>query len=116
TRTVRVPVEARLLGAIYDVRFKVGDFATRQFLTFQRFAITKEPPATAGSDGEPFAAAPFEGDLFAEADAAAGVVGTHALTAPSPNPTTRRSEFALHVAETQAVTVVAYDALGRRVA
>ena len=116
TRTVRVPVDAHLLGGAYDVRFKVGDPASGRFLTFQRFEITKADPEGAGPDAEPFVVAPVTGDLFAEADAEAPLPGTHALAAPSPNPTVGRSEVTLVVATAQTVTVAVYDALGRRVA
>src|SRR5690606_33319247 len=94
-------VEPALRPGVYDVLFKLGDFASGRFLTHERYRVRKTKD---------------EGDLFAEAGAAAGLAGTHALSAPSPNPTTGRSEVALAVAEAQAVTVAVYDALGRQVA
>ena len=96
--------------------FKVGDYATGEFRTFQRLKIRKAAASVAsGDEGEPSTSPSTDGS-FAGANAADGILGTHALTAPTPNPTTGRSEFTLAVAEAQAVTVAVYDALGRRVA
>ncbi|MDX1421114.1 MAG: T9SS type A sorting domain-containing protein [Rubricoccaceae bacterium] len=44
-----------------------------------------------------------------------GTPGTHALSAPAPNPTNARTAFTLEVAQTQPVRVALYDALGREV-
>src|SRR5690606_12279905 len=53
-------------------------------------------------------------DLFAEAGGR--MIGTHALSAPLPNPAVGPTRMTLTVAETQAVTITVYDALGRSVA
>ncbi|HYE95754.1 MAG TPA: T9SS type A sorting domain-containing protein [Rubricoccaceae bacterium] len=45
-----------------------------------------------------------------------GVPGSHLLTQAYPNPFNPSASFTLAVAQTQAVTVALYDALGRRVA
>src|SRR5690606_15086059 len=45
-----------------------------------------------------------------------GTPGTHALSAPYPNPARGEAALSLEVAETQRVRVEVYDALGKRVA
>src|SRR5690606_26117920 len=45
-----------------------------------------------------------------------GAPGTHALSAPYPNPARGQAALSLEVAETQHVRVEVYDALGKRVA
>src|SRR5690606_13442015 len=114
TRRVRVRVPAGAPAGSYEVKFKLGEYDTRRFITFERFAITKLVGAGAASSAEAFAAEPVEGDLFGGAEAA--VTGTHALSAPSPNPSAGQAQLTLSVAEAQGVTVAVYHGLGRRVA
>ena len=118
-RTVRVQVPAVAPAGTYDVRFKLGRFAGRRFVTFERFEITKEVTAStavSGEGDEAFAVTPVEGDLFAATEAAATLTGTHALSAPVPNPATGPAALTLEVASSQTVRVEVLDALGRRVA
>src|SRR5690606_15969855 len=114
TRRVRVRVPAGAPAGSYEVKFKLGEYDTRRFITFERFAITKLVGAGAASSAEAFAAEPVEGDLFGGAEAA--VTGTHALSAPSPNPSAGQAQLTLSVAEAQRVTLAVYDGLGRPVA
>ena len=51
-----------------------------------------------------------------EVEVRLGVPGTHALSAPYPNPFNLRTRFTLSVARRQRVEVAVHDALGRRVA
>jgi hypothetical protein len=117
-RTAELSVPPSASSGVYEVDFKLGDFGSGQFITFERFTVTKAPAAriTEGR-GEPLAASPFEGDLFSSAAAsAAGFAGTHALSVPFPNPSDSRAALTLTVAEAQAVRVAVLDALGRQVA
>jgi hypothetical protein len=120
TRTVSIPVSANTPQGTYEVKFKVGNLAAGEFLSFERFFITKAVPLTgviAGAPAAPFAAAPVSGDLFAGSEASSPAAPvTHALSAPVPNPSTGRAAFMLEVAEAQVVRVEVMDALGRRVA
>jgi hypothetical protein len=118
TRTAEVRMTPGTSSGTYEVDFKLGDFASGQFITFERFAITKE--ATGGvaeGGGEPFEVSPYEGDLFSAAEASAfGGVGTHVLSEAIPNPSDGRAALTLSVAEVQVVRVEVLDALGRQVA
>ncbi|MDX1419467.1 MAG: T9SS type A sorting domain-containing protein, partial [Rubricoccaceae bacterium] len=116
TRTVEVGVGDRVPAGAYDVRFKLGDFASRRFITFERYAMVREGGAAVAASGEgTFEGVPLAGDLFAGAAGAPGLAGTHRLSAPSPNPSEARVAFTLEVAEAQQVAVGVHDALGRRV-
>lgn len=68
------------------------------------FEATPDTPITAGATGVAIEPGPD------------GLPGTHALTDLAPNPFTGRAAFAVEVAETQAVRVEVYNALGQRVA
>jgi hypothetical protein len=117
SRSVPMRVIASAPAGTYDVRFRLGDFATQQFLTFERFAITKEAPAGEAASAALFELEALPGDLFADATtASAALPTTHVLSAPAPNPTDGRAALTLEVAETQAVRVALHDALGREVA
>ncbi|MDX1418633.1 MAG: hypothetical protein R3181_01595, partial [Rubricoccaceae bacterium] len=100
----------------YDVRFKLGDFASRRFITFERYEMVREAGAEVATGEEAaFTVEPFEGDLFAEAGLSPRE-DTHELSMPSPNPADGATAFVLQVSEAQRVTVTVHDALGREVA
>jgi hypothetical protein len=119
TRAISLPVLPDVPADTYDVKFKVGDFGTRQFLTFERFVITKQGAARTGGEATLplFEVIPSSGDLFADtASADLGLRATHVLDTPAPNPSDGRTTLSLEVTETQPVRVEVLDALGRRVA
>src|SRR5690606_3825372 len=99
-----------------EVKLHVGRYP--RAIDSEVFTITKARGAyVAGAEENSFL---VDGERLVEAEARAAasveVAGTHALTAPRPNPTTGHAEVTLAVAAAQAVTVAVYDALGRRVA
>jgi len=114
TRTIRVPVPAGAPAGDYDVTFFLGDYAAERMLASESFVVSKEEPGPAIGSEDLFAGSPSSGDLFAEAGGR--MIGTHALSAPLPNPAAGPTRMTLTVAETQAVTITVYDALGRSVA
>ena len=116
-----VPVPAGELGVSPEVKFHIGRYP--RVFDSEAFTITREGPRGPANiegdvplfqDAEPLHV--LFGTSEAPEERLATLPRTHGFSAPMPNPTATRTAFTLEVTEAQAVTVAAYNALGRRVA